>query len=196
MYSVPRNSSDPLQDLVVKFKEQSGQPDQFIQSIQLVPDPNIILFNKTQLNDLEQFCASPDKASVVGIDVTFNLGKFYVTVCTYQNFRVVNERGKHPIMIGPTLIHSSKDQSKFSILFQEITSKKPSLATLLRAYGTDGEQALSTAAADAFPFATHLRCANHLKDNITSHLHKQLLPEAVIKVISLVQQMNRASFMH
>ena len=57
VYSIPRNSSDPLQDVVVKFKEQSGLPDQFIQSIRLVADPNIILFNMTPLNDLEQFCA-------------------------------------------------------------------------------------------------------------------------------------------
>ena len=177
------NSNDALQDLVVKFKEQSGQPDQFIQSIRLIPDPTIVLFNTTQLNDMVQFCAASGKASVLGIDVTFNLGKFYVTLCAYQNFRVVNENDKHPVMIGPTLIHSSKDQPNFTVLFQEITTKKPSLATSLRAYGTDGEQALSAAAAEAFPFATHLRCANHLKDNITSHLHKQLLPESVIKEI-------------
>jgi len=50
VYSMPRNSSDPLQDVVVKFKEQSGLPDQLIQSIRLVADPNIIL---TPLNDLE-----------------------------------------------------------------------------------------------------------------------------------------------
>ena len=86
-------------------------------------------------------------------------------------------------MVGPTLIHSSKDQSNFSILFQEITNRKQSLATSLRAYGTDGEQALSNAAADAFPFATHLRCTNHLRDNVTAHLRKQLLPEAVIKEV-------------
>ena len=36
------NSSDPLQYLIVKFKEQSGQVDQFIQSIRLVPDPNVV----------------------------------------------------------------------------------------------------------------------------------------------------------
>lgn len=95
------------------------ESDQFIESIWLVPDPTIVLFNTTQLNDLEQFCATPGKASMLGIDVTFNLGKFYVTLCTYQNFRVVNENGKHPIMIGPTLIHSSKDQANFTILFQE-----------------------------------------------------------------------------
>ena len=113
----------------------------------------------------------------------FNLGKFYVTLCTYQNYDVVNDCGKNPIMIGSALLHSSKDQSNFSVLFQEITTKKPKLATAIRAYGTDGKQALSNEAADAFPFAIHLRCTNHLKDNITMHLRKQLLPECVVKEI-------------
>ena len=105
-----------MQALVVKFKEQNGRKNQFIQSIRLVPDPAIVLFNSAQLDDIEQFCACSDKASVPGVDVTFNLGKFYVTICTYQNFKVLNDRSKHPVMVGPALIHSSKD---FSILFQE-----------------------------------------------------------------------------
>ena len=125
---------DPLQALVVKFKEQYENPNQFIQSIRLVPAPSIVLFNQTQLSDIEHFCANHEKPSVLGIDVTFNLGKFYVTLCTYQNFDVVNYHGKNPIMIGPALLHSSKDQSNFSILFQEITTNKPKLATTLRAY--------------------------------------------------------------
>ena len=80
-------SSDPMQDLVVKSNEQIGQPEQFVQSIRLVPHPIIVLFNKSQLDDLQQFCAASEKASVLGIDVTFNLGKFYVTVCAFQNFK-------------------------------------------------------------------------------------------------------------
>ena len=180
--SIP-TSSDPLQSLVVKFKQQHGNPNQFVQCIRLAPDPAVVLFNQIQLDDLSQFCGSSNRASVLGVDVTFNLGKFYVTLCTYQNFKVTNEKGKHPIMVGPALIHSLKDRSNFAILFQEMTSKKPLLATTLRAYGTDGEQALVQAAAGAFPFATHLRCANHLKDNITDHLRKQLLPENVVKEI-------------
>lgn len=84
-------------------------------------------------------------------------------------------------MIGPALIHSSKHQSNFGILFNEIVKKKPSLATNLKVYGTDGEQAIVNAAKEAFPFAVHLRCANHLKDNITDHLRKLLLPDAVVK---------------
>ena len=41
--------TDPLQSLVVKFKEQSGQSCQFVQAIQLVPDPTIVLFNDRQI---------------------------------------------------------------------------------------------------------------------------------------------------
>jgi len=44
-----------------------------------VPDPVIVLFNKAQLDDIQQFCAASEKASVLGIDVTFNLEKFYAT---------------------------------------------------------------------------------------------------------------------
>lgn len=80
--------SDPLHTLVVKYKQQSGEPEQFVQSIRLVPDPVIVLFNEVQLNDIERYCTSQDKASVLGIDMTFNLGKFYVTLCTYQNFMI------------------------------------------------------------------------------------------------------------
>ena len=104
---------------------------------------------------------------MLGIDVTFNLGPFYVTLCTYQNLKVITDKGIHPIMIGPTLTHSSKDRSNFGVLFNEIVKRKPSLATNLKVYGTDGEQAIVNAAKEAFPFAVHLRCANHLKDNIT-----------------------------
>ena len=73
-HSSVSNPDDPLQALVVKFKEESGSPDQYIQSICLVPDPTIVLFNETQLNDMEQFCVSSDKAGMLGVDVTFNLG--------------------------------------------------------------------------------------------------------------------------
>ena len=175
--------NDPLQALVVKFKEQSGgRANQYIQAIHLVPDPTIVLFDMCQLDEIEQFCCSQGKTSVLGVDVTFNLGAFYVTMCTYQNLKVINNSGIHPIMIGPTLIHSCKDRSNFLVPFQEIVKKKPSLASL-KAYGTDGEQAIANAASEAFPFAVHLRCANHLRDNITANLRKMLIPDSMIKHI-------------
>ena len=57
------------------------------------------------------------------------------------------------------------------------------MATNLRAYGTDGEITLFEAAADAFPFAIHIRCVNHFSDNVTEYLRKQLLPDCVVKEI-------------
>lgn len=62
-------SSNSLQSLVVKFKQQHGSPDQYIQSIHLVPDPVVVLFNRAQLDDLLQFCASSNRVSALGIDV-------------------------------------------------------------------------------------------------------------------------------
>ena len=56
------NPNDPPQALVVKFKEQSGSLGQFVQSIRLVPDPAVVLFNETQLIDIEQFCGSLGKS--------------------------------------------------------------------------------------------------------------------------------------
>ena len=90
--------NDPVQALVVS-------PDHCVQLIRLVPNPTIILFNDTQLNDMEQFCALSYKASVLGIDITFIIGRFCVTLCTYQNLKVAYEQGRHPIMVGRGLIH-------------------------------------------------------------------------------------------
>ena len=105
---------DSLQALVIKYKEEYKSSDSFIQSIQLVPDPVVVLFKKVQLDDIQKFCACKEgKASILGIDVTFNLGKFYVTFCSYQHYQVVNERGKPPVMIGPAMLHSNKTERNF-----------------------------------------------------------------------------------
>jgi hypothetical protein len=131
-----------------------------------------------------QFCTQ-EKASVMGVDVTFNLGKFYVTFCSYQNLYLSNVCGNHPVMIGPALLHSSKSKDVFANLFNVMVKKAPSLTTKLRAYGTDGEVALYEAAADAFPFAVHLRCTNHLRDNVVNSSGKQfLVSDGVIKEIT------------
>ena len=101
-------------------------------------------------------------------------------VCPYQNLKVVTIECNHSAMIGPTLIHCSKNTSNFSYRFNELVKKCPSLLT---SFGTDGEQALINAASQAFPFAVHLRCANHLKDNISESLCKMLRPDALVREV-------------
>lgn len=46
------NPSDPLQAVIVKFKEESGTSDRHIKSTHLFPHPTI---DETQLNDMELF---------------------------------------------------------------------------------------------------------------------------------------------
>ena len=64
-----------------------------------------------QLFDISRFCAHGmcKDGSIVGVDSTFNLGDFYVTPTVYEHRLIVNKRtGKHPIFIGPVLIHRQK----------------------------------------------------------------------------------------
>ena len=52
------------------------------------------------------FSTDRTQFSVLGGDPTFNLGRFNVTVTTYQNLKVVDRKnGNHSIMIAP---HAAK----------------------------------------------------------------------------------------
>ena len=51
----------------------------------------------------------------------------------------------------------------------------------LRAFGTDGESELIKAFHTCFPHAVHLRCVNHLRQNIKEKLHDLKIPQNVWK---------------
>lgn len=78
-----------------------------------------VLCNEQQLKDIERFCCNrePTTCSVLGIDPTFNLGDFYVTVTTYENLMVISRKtGKHPVFVGPMLVHQRRIMKLISIL--------------------------------------------------------------------------------
>ena len=59
-----------------------------------------------QLNDMVSFCTNDEEFSVVGVDPTFNLGDFSVTVSTYRHLQLIDRTTKkHPVMLGPMLVH-------------------------------------------------------------------------------------------
>ena len=75
----------------------------FIQEVTGAPELWCILGFDWQLRDLATVCTDPQEFSVFGTDPTFNLGKFNITVTSYQNLKVIDRAsGKHP-MIGPLL---------------------------------------------------------------------------------------------
>lgn len=57
----------------------------------------------------------------------------------------------------------------------------PSTLAKLKAFGTDGEPELIKAFHLCFPNATHLRCVNHLRQNIKDKLRSLGLPHSIWK---------------
>ena len=71
---------DPLIELVQHCKEDLMPGRKFIRTVNFDTSPSCVLATDRQLQNLIRFCANPGAACVMGIDPTFNLGKFYVTV--------------------------------------------------------------------------------------------------------------------
>ena len=71
-------------------------------------------------------------------------------------------------MIGPIFIHQKKETATYSIFTEFIAKNVPNI----RAFGTDGEEALANACRASFPQAIQLRCFIHFERNIKEYLKK------------------------
>ena len=85
------------------------------------------------------FCCDPQHFTVLGVDPSFNVGKFCYTLTTYRHLMVVDKvTGKNPVMIGPVLFHMRKLESSYKLLASTMVNLNPNLSGLL-SFGTDGE---------------------------------------------------------
>lgn len=132
-------------------------------------NPSIILYTSDQIADLKSNCSGED-GSVLGVDRTFNLGKFFVTSFSYKNKKVINRKTKqYPILLGPVFIHSDADQSSYNVFFSHLRGV---LGNGRFIFGSDEEKALTNALQQNFPDSTFLLCTKHLKDNIRHFLER------------------------
>ena len=175
---------DPLFELVQRCKEDlmpGGR--KFIRTVNFDTSPSCVLATDGQLQNLVRFCTNPGAACVMGIDPTFNLGKFYVTVTTFSYSHVVNKSTSNsPTFFGPLFVHTEKNYSAYYSFFSSLMKMEPQLMNII-AIGTDGEQAIVKALKAVFSEKTlHLRCFIHM-GNIRRKLTDLLLPESVREVI-------------
>lgn len=96
---------DPLFSVMLMCKEGQGTKasDAFIRIVTCVPEPMAVLASDWTLNDLDRFCT---KHLVLATSVL--LGDFSVTVTTYRHLMLHNSNEKHPVMMGPMVIHKQK----------------------------------------------------------------------------------------
>ena len=179
-------ASNCEKDLVYDLLEQHYSSEQdFVRSVSFEEGVMSVVGSDQQFVDICRFCSGVDpvSASVLGIDPTFNLGDFYVTPTVYEQKLLKNRvTGKHPIFIGPTLIHQDRKAGTYHYFASQIRKIRPQMEGLV-AFGTDGEEALSSAFSSVFPQSTHLLCYIHKKDNITRKLREFGIKEASLKVI-------------
>lgn len=76
---------------------------------------------------------------------------------------------KHPVILGPMLIHQRKTTQTYHFFASSIVGLRPQLSNL-QAFGTGGEKALEAAFQLQFKGAIHLLCFIHVKDAILQKL--------------------------
>ena len=175
---------DPLFTLMMMCKEgeSSKSPDSFVRIVTGAPFPMMMLAFDWTLEDLVRFCTPSAAFSILGIDPTFSLGAFDVTVTTYRHLLLTTKDDihKHPVLIGPLFVHVKKDFQAYHFFASSLVSKRPELAQL-QCFGTDGETALVKAFSAVFTKAVHLRCFLHFRQNIERKLQEFGVSSAVIK---------------
>ena len=163
--------SDADDLFVVMQRAQSEDPaSKFVRGVRTVPDPAIILADDCQLNDMNRFCTSRSEFGILTVDPTFSLGEFDVTTVTYRHLLLETKRNKNtPVFLGPVLIHYRKTFATYLFLASSLVGLSRQLEGV-RAFGTDGEEALADAFAHEFGFSQRLTCFIHLRRNLKEKL--------------------------
>ena len=78
-------------------------------------------------------------------------------------------------MMGPVMIHKQKKFETYHFFASSLVGLKSSLRNL-RAFGTDGEKAISNAMHVVFDKPVHLRCFLHFKGNLVTKLRDFGIP--------------------
>jgi len=89
--------NDPLMTVL---ELQKGSFSGFIREVACNDLPTVMLFTDQQVDDIVRFCCrkKPNLVSELGMDITFQLGPFYLLVTTYKN-PMLNVKGtSHPLL--------------------------------------------------------------------------------------------------
>eukprot|EP00112_Aurelia_sp_Birch-Aquarium-sp1_P010637 Seg2265.2 transcript_id=Seg2265.2/GoldUCD/mRNA.D3Y31 product="hypothetical protein" protein_id=Seg2265.2/GoldUCD/D3Y31 len=157
---------DELSEILDLCKQQGQHNDgAFVRNVGCAPEKTVFLANDRQLKDIEKFCTNNNAFSVLGVDPTYNIGHFYVSVSTYRHLMLLTSDNVHPVMIGPVLLHFKKDFDSYFQLPSNMLRYNKRLADV-QCVGTDGEVNVSDALKSVFTKANHLLCDIHFRDNV------------------------------
>ena len=102
-------------------------------------DDSYFISTDTQINDIAHFCFVD--GNVLSVDTTFNLCKNWLMDTYYNNIRLETLEGKHPIYLGPCLLHFRKYAFTVDRFFKEMCSFDQRVQRL-KVIGTDQDIAI------------------------------------------------------
>lgn len=169
-YSIKPEASDPLLEVMELCKLEAQNPStSFLREVTGSPEMCIFMATNQQLEDVKRFCTNPKQFCVLGVDATFNIGDYYLTLTTYRNLMLSTKKGTHPVFIGPALIHQRRLFDSYFSLPSNMLKYCPELQRLI-VYGSDGEKNITDSFDTCFSFSKHLLCDIHMKDNIVKKM--------------------------
>lgn len=165
------HSKDEIFDLIEKLKShQACKSGGILRDVVIGSTPCAVLASNEQLENIVNICCQSKRFEVLGVDATFELGDIYVTITTFRNLLLINPRTrKPPFQLGPTFIHMERRFEDYYTFFTTLLKHEPRFSSL-KAYGTDGEEALVKPLQVCFPSSVSLRCFIHKQRNIEEKL--------------------------
>ena len=174
-----RGTCDPLYSIMLECKLAQGTSSIFVQDVKAAPHPMSVCCYEWQLQDMVRFLTSNYHFTVLSVDTTYKLGEFYVTPMAYHHLMVEDiKTKKHPVMLGPLLVHQKVDFTAFNYFVSTLIGLKKELRNVL-AFGSDGDKALVEALSHNFPYAIQLRCFLHFQKNVEQKLKEFGIPTKV-----------------
>ena len=166
-----KDSVDPIIECSDLAKSQELKENRFLREVRSAPEFTMFLATDRQLEDINKYCTDEESISILGVDTTFNIGQYYVTITTYRHMMLTNEYGVEPVMLGPILLHQRKSFDSYFKLSSSMLQNCPNMRNL-RCFGTDGDVNLGNAFEVCFTKAAHLLCDLHMVDNIKKKLNQ------------------------
>ena len=154
----------------------------FIRDVVCNDLPTVILFTNQQIDNLVKFCCLTKKGfiSELGVDLTFQLGPFYLLVTSYKNTLLeVKGTSTSPSFLRPMMICLTKDYQTYLSFVHRLVREVPGISRYLHVYGTDSEDALVNSLAAGFHGASHLLCYIHCKKNVQKKVKQIGLSEGL-----------------
>lgn len=113
-----------------------------------------------------KFCCNPEGFSVFSVDVTYDIGEFFVTTTTYKHLMLVDrETGANPTFPGPFMIHTSETADDFHYFASTLKELRREVDNILFV-GSDRQRAIENGLSAQLPIAHSLSCTKHVQDNI------------------------------